>query len=192
MTIASVTRDLDALTLTLVAEYDAAPDRVWELWADPRKLERWWGPPVYPATVVAHDLTRDGTVSYYMTGPEGDRHWGWWRIVSVEPPRLTRLRGRVRRRDGRPRPEPARHGGAGAHRGARGRRLADGPRVGVPVARDDGPGARDGGGGGHAPRAGADGRGPRRGGGVRRPAIATPHSPLGSRPQGRATSTSGS
>ncbi len=86
MTVTHVRRDVDALTLTLVAEYDAAPERVWELWADPRKLERWWGPPVYPATVVAHDLTQDGTVTYYMTGPEGDRHWGWWRIVSVEPP----------------------------------------------------------------------------------------------------------
>jgi uncharacterized protein YndB with AHSA1/START domain len=86
VTIASVTRDLDALTLTFVAEYDAPPARAWELWADPRKLERWWGPPTYPATVVEHDLVAGGSVSYYMTGPEGDRHWGWWRIVSVEPP----------------------------------------------------------------------------------------------------------
>ena len=86
MTVTRVSRDVDALTLTLVAEYDAAPDRVWELWADPRRLERWWGPPTYPATVVEHDLVAGGSVSYYMTGPEGDRHWGWWRIVSVEPP----------------------------------------------------------------------------------------------------------
>jgi uncharacterized protein YndB with AHSA1/START domain len=86
VTVTHVRRDVDALSLTFVAEYDAPPARVWELWADPRQLERWWGPPTYPATVVEHDLVAGASVSYYMTGPEGDRHWGWWRIVSVEPP----------------------------------------------------------------------------------------------------------
>jgi uncharacterized protein YndB with AHSA1/START domain len=87
MTVTAVRRDVDALTLTITAEYDAPPARVWELWADPRQLERWWGPPTYPATVVDHDLTAGGAVSYYMTGPEGDRHRGWWRIVSSDAPR---------------------------------------------------------------------------------------------------------
>jgi hypothetical protein len=31
--------------LVLVAEFDAPIERVWQLWADPRQLERWWGPP---------------------------------------------------------------------------------------------------------------------------------------------------
>ena len=51
---------------------DAPIDRVWQLWADPRQLERWWGPPTYPATVVDHDLAAAVKVSYFMTGPEGD------------------------------------------------------------------------------------------------------------------------
>ena len=46
--------------------------RVWALWADPRKLERWWGPPTFPATVLEHDLRPGGKVSYYMTSPEGE------------------------------------------------------------------------------------------------------------------------
>ena len=50
MTVTSVDKDLDDLTLTLTADFDAPIERVWELWADPRKLERWWGPPEYPAT----------------------------------------------------------------------------------------------------------------------------------------------
>ena len=44
---------------------------MWQLWADPRKLERWWGPPTYPATVVEHDLHRGGKVHYFMTEPRG-------------------------------------------------------------------------------------------------------------------------
>ena len=86
MTVTDVRKDPDALTLIVTAEYDATPARVWELWADPRQLERWWGPPMYPATVVDHDLVPGGQVSYYMTGPAGDRHWGWWRITSSDEP----------------------------------------------------------------------------------------------------------
>ena len=59
---------------------------MWQLWADPRQLERWWGPPSHPATVEQHDLTPGGGVTYFMTGPEGDRSRGWWRVTSVDPP----------------------------------------------------------------------------------------------------------
>jgi uncharacterized protein YndB with AHSA1/START domain len=86
MTVTDVRKDTDALTLTISLEYDAPTARVWELWADPRQLERWWGPPTYPATVVEHNLAPGGLVSYYMTGLEGDRHWGWWRIISRDAP----------------------------------------------------------------------------------------------------------
>ena len=86
MPVLSTVPDREALTLTLVAEYDAPVEKVWQLWADPRLLERWWGPPTYPATVRDHDLTIGGRVTYVMTGPEGDTHAGWWRIRSVQPP----------------------------------------------------------------------------------------------------------
>ena len=86
MSIVSVEKDVEALSLTIVAEFDAAIERVWELWADPRKLERWWGPPTHPATFERHDLSPGAEVSYFMTGPEGERSYGWWRVESVEPP----------------------------------------------------------------------------------------------------------
>src|SRR5437660_1232499 len=86
MTVLAVDRDPVALTLTIVSEFDAPAARVWQVWADPRQLERWWGPPSYPATVEEHDLTPGGSVTYYMTGPEGDRPRGWWKVVSVDPP----------------------------------------------------------------------------------------------------------
>lgn len=87
MSVTSVDKDLDNLTFTLIADFEAPVERVWELWADPRKLERWWGPPTYPATVNRHDLTPGGDVTYYMTGPEGDRHGGYWRVLAVDPPK---------------------------------------------------------------------------------------------------------
>ena len=86
MTVTAVRKDPDALTMTLTAEFDASPERVWQLWADPRQLERWWGPPTYPATVTSHDLRVGGKVEYHMTGPEGDQPKGYWIIDEVEPP----------------------------------------------------------------------------------------------------------
>ena len=86
MTVTSVRKDPAALTLTVDAEFDATPDRVWQLWADPRQLERWWGPPMYPATVTHHDLREGGRVEYHMTGPEGDTPKGYWKVVEVAPP----------------------------------------------------------------------------------------------------------
>ena len=87
MAVTSVHRDPVARTLTIVAKVDSPAQRVWQVWADPRQLERWWGPPAYPATVVDHDLTAGGRVTYYMTGPNGEKLHAWWRIVSVDPPR---------------------------------------------------------------------------------------------------------
>ncbi|MFI5953710.1 SRPBCC domain-containing protein [Cryptosporangium sp. NPDC051539] len=86
MTVINATPDPEAKTLTLVAEFPAAPKAVWQLWADPRLLERWWGPPTYPATFREHDFTVGGQAKYHMTGPEGDRSNGWWRFTALDEP----------------------------------------------------------------------------------------------------------
>ncbi len=67
MSVISVEKDFDSLSLILVADFEAPVERVWQLWADPRQLERWWGPPNYPATVEQHDLVAGGEVSYFMS-----------------------------------------------------------------------------------------------------------------------------
>ena len=86
MTVTTVTKTVEQATMTIVAEYSAAPARVWQLWADPRQLERWWGPPTHPATVTDHDLAPGGLVRYHMTGPDGEQYHGGWRMINaVEP-----------------------------------------------------------------------------------------------------------
>ena len=102
MTVTAVRKDPDALTLTVDAEFDASADRVWQLWADPRQLERWWGPPTYPATFTKHDLTPGSRVEYHMTGPEGDQPRGWWEITEVDPPRRLSFRDGFANDDGTP------------------------------------------------------------------------------------------
>jgi len=102
MTATDVRKDPTALTMTVTSEWDAPIALVWQLWADPRKLERWWGPPTFPATVVEHDLRPGGKVSYFMTSPEGDRHHGWWKVLSVEEPHRLHLADGFADTDGNP------------------------------------------------------------------------------------------
>jgi uncharacterized protein YndB with AHSA1/START domain len=105
MTVKDVKKDPATLTMVVTAEFDAPVERVWQLWADPRQLERWWGPPTYPATVVDHDLVPGGTVTYFMTGPEGDKHGGWWRILAVDAPHSLELQDGFADDTGAPNPD---------------------------------------------------------------------------------------
>jgi uncharacterized protein YndB with AHSA1/START domain len=102
MTVTAVRKDTDNLTLTLDAEFQAPPERVWQLWADPRQLECWWGPPTYPATVDSHDLRSGGRVEYHMTGPDGDQPHGYWDIQEANPPSRLVFRDGFANADGTP------------------------------------------------------------------------------------------
>ena len=86
MPVTNVIHDIDQLTLTITAEFAAPVERVWQVYADPRQLERVWGPPTYPATVVDHDLTPGGRMTYFMTSPEGEKYAGMWRVTAVDEP----------------------------------------------------------------------------------------------------------
>ena len=105
MTVTAVQKDPETLTMTLSAEFDASPERVWDLWADPRKLERWWGPPTYPATFTTHDLAPGSRVEYHMTGPSGDQPHGYWDIVETDPPRSIVFDDGFALDDGTPNPD---------------------------------------------------------------------------------------
>ena len=87
MPVTDVQHDLDTRTLTIVADFAAPVERIWQVYADPRQLEKVWGPPTYPATFVDHDLGPGGRMTYFMTGPEGDKHAGYWEVTAVDEPR---------------------------------------------------------------------------------------------------------
>lgn len=86
MPVTSVEKDLDQLTLTIVADFAAPARRVWDAYTDPRQIERFWGPPSYPATFLRHDAAAGGRSVYKMTGPEGDEHYGSWEWTAVDAP----------------------------------------------------------------------------------------------------------
>ncbi len=102
MSVTNVEKDVEALTMTVTAELDATVERAWQLWADPRQFERWWGPPGYPVTVVDHDLRTGGRITFFMTGDEGERHDSAWAVIAADPPHHLELRDADVDDDGRP------------------------------------------------------------------------------------------
>jgi len=105
MPVTDVKKDLDALTMTVTAEFDAGAERVWEMWSDPRQLERWWGPPSHPATFVDHEFEPGGRAAYFMTAPDGQKYHAWWRFEEVEPPARLRFEDGFADDEGKPNDE---------------------------------------------------------------------------------------
>lgn len=86
MPVTSVTTDPAALTMTVVADFPVPVERLWNAFADPRQLERFWGPPGYPATFGTFDPRPGGIAHYWMTSPEGQRFYGRWDFVELDEP----------------------------------------------------------------------------------------------------------
>lgn len=105
MPVTSVTQDPAALTMTVVADFPVPVSRLWDAYMDPRQLERFWGPPTYPAQFTRHDTAAGGHSAYAMTGPNGDVSRGYWQWLSVEPHQSFEVRDGFALADGSPNTE---------------------------------------------------------------------------------------
>ncbi|MFJ4037024.1 SRPBCC domain-containing protein [Microbacterium sp. NPDC090007] len=87
MPVTSVDTDTETLTMTLIADFTVGPERLWEVFTDPRQLERFWGPPGWPATFDTFDFRVGGRATYHMTSPRGERAGGAWEFTAIDEPR---------------------------------------------------------------------------------------------------------
>lgn len=87
MPVTDVRTDPQSLTMTVVADLAASVDRVWSAYSDPRQLERFWGPPGWPATFTAWDHSVGGRATYTMRGPRGEESSGYWEFLAIDEPR---------------------------------------------------------------------------------------------------------
>lgn len=102
MPITNIEKDLEAVTLTITAEFTVPLRRLWDAYADPRQLERFWGPRGWPATFARHDFAPGGLSNYYMSGPDGETSGGYWEFISVEEPHSFEVRDGFALEDGTP------------------------------------------------------------------------------------------
>lgn len=86
MPVTDIATDTESLTMTVTAEFDAPIERLWEVYSDPRQLERFWGPPGWPATFHTWDRTVGGRAQYSMTGPRGETSRAYWEFLAIEEP----------------------------------------------------------------------------------------------------------
>ncbi|MEJ1154818.1 SRPBCC family protein [Microbacterium marmarense] len=100
MPITSVHKDTEALTMVVIAEFTAPVERLWNAYTDPRQIERFWGPPTWPATFYRHDVYPGGRSHYTMTGPEGEHSSGFWEFLAVDPGRSFEVRDGFASEDG--------------------------------------------------------------------------------------------
>lgn len=86
MPVTQITPDPETLTLNVHAEFDASVDRVWSVFTDPRQLERFWGPPGWPATFREFDFEPGGIAQYSLSGPDGSTHHARWEFLRIQKP----------------------------------------------------------------------------------------------------------
>lgn len=105
MPVETVSTDPEGLTLTAAGVFPVPVARLWAAWADPRQLERFWGPPTWPATFTRHDMQVGGRSVYFMSGPEGEVMFGYWEFQEVEQGARFLVHEGFARPDGTPDPE---------------------------------------------------------------------------------------
>lgn len=85
MPLTALTKDPATLSLKVVGDYAVSQQRLWDAFADPRQLERFWGPPAYPATFTSHDFRVGGRAEYFLALPDGGKWHGAWKFTAIEP-----------------------------------------------------------------------------------------------------------
>ena len=68
-----------------MGDYPVSQQRLWDAFADPRQLERFWGPPFAPSTFTRHDFTVGGRSEYFLSLPDGGKWSGSWKFTAVNP-----------------------------------------------------------------------------------------------------------
>jgi uncharacterized protein YndB with AHSA1/START domain len=63
--------DPSALEIVSTRRLDAPRERVFDAFADPARLARWWGPRGFTSTIHALDLRPGGAWRFTMHGPDG-------------------------------------------------------------------------------------------------------------------------
>lgn len=80
--------DESARTVVTTRVLDAPPHDVFQAYADPDKLVRWWGPAGFTMQVETLDLREGGEWRFVFTGPDGKTYRNHLRFLEVRPRRF--------------------------------------------------------------------------------------------------------
>jgi uncharacterized protein YndB with AHSA1/START domain len=72
--------------LVLERLLDAPRQLVFEAWAQPAHLTRWWGPKDFTLPFCELDFRPGGSYRFCMRAPDGSDHWVWGVYREIAPP----------------------------------------------------------------------------------------------------------
>lgn len=65
---------------------DAPRELVWEVWTDPKHIDRWWGPRGFTNVTRSMEVVVGGVWEYVMHGPDGNAWDNWIKYIEVKKP----------------------------------------------------------------------------------------------------------
>ena len=86
MTATSTTKTKDT-EIVITREFAAPRQLVWDVWTQPKHIEKWFGPKGFTTRVESHDFNVGGKAKYVMVGPDGGEYPGagvFKEIVPIE------------------------------------------------------------------------------------------------------------
>lgn len=78
--------EITAREIVSTRGFAAAPEAVFEVFADPARLARWWGPAGFATTIQEFDLRPGGTWRLTLRGPDGTEYHNEKTFTEVAPP----------------------------------------------------------------------------------------------------------
>lgn len=81
-----ITKDPSRKKIVVQRTFDAPRPRVWAAWTDSALLDQWWAPKPWKAVTHSFDFREGGHWHYYMSGPEGEKHWAWIDYLTINAP----------------------------------------------------------------------------------------------------------
>lgn len=89
----NITKDRETKELIMDRTFNAPRNVVWNAWADPAKLAKWWGPRGWDTTIKTFEFQPGGVWHYAMKCVDesqgewyGKESWGKAEFVSVDEP----------------------------------------------------------------------------------------------------------
>ena len=77
--------DKQAKTVSIVKEFAAGIDLVWDAYTRAELLDQWWAPKPWMSRTKVLDFRVGGRRFYAMVSPEGDERWAIQKYTSITP-----------------------------------------------------------------------------------------------------------
>src|SRR5919107_1473807 len=77
--------DMSRKTVSVVKEFDAPRDMVWDAYTKPELLDQWWAPKPMTSVTKVLEFREGGRRFYAMVSPEGQERWAVQEYTSITP-----------------------------------------------------------------------------------------------------------